>query len=150
MEDEKEKRLHRITKRIKMTDFANKYTNSPEFPTNYISDMMFLIDLIDELRNYEEMYNDALQSIEHIVDERETYKKWFDEKFVDITHDCIYGLRACSSDLNLIRNKDYHQLITLFKCAEESNERFINDVDNFDRLVTRLESNQYKIFKVVN
>ena len=85
-----------------------------------------------------------------LIGERESYKKWLDEKFKDITNDCLYGLRACSSDLNLIKNKDYHQLITLFKCAEEKDERFINDVDNFDRLVSNLEIGKYKIIKIID
>ena len=72
--------------------------------------------------------------------------KYFARK-QNVTNNYLLGLRACSSDLNLIKEKDYSQLIRLFKCAEEQNKDFVKDVEAFDELVTKLETGEFRIVK---
>lgn len=73
-----------------------------------------------------------------------SFNKYFARK-QNVTHNYLLGLRACSSDLNLIKQKDYSQLIRLFKCAEEQDEVFVKDVEAFDELVTKLETGEFRI-----
>lgn len=67
---------------------------------------------------------------------------------IDVTDFYVNSLRPCSSDLNLIKQKDYEQLLRLYKCAKEQTKDFVNDVEVFDELVSKLETGEYKIIKV--
>lgn len=73
-----------------------------------------------------------------------SFNKYFTRK-QNVTNNYLLGLRACSSDLNLIKQKDYSQLIRLFKCAEDQNKAFVKDVEAFDELVTKLETGEFRI-----
>lgn len=75
-----------------------------------------------------------------------SYNKYFVKK-QNVTNNYLFGLRACSSDLNLIKQKDYSQLIRLFKCAEEQSLAFCKNVEAFDELVTKLETGEFRIIK---
>lgn len=119
-------------------------------------------DLIAMSKNTDNLYlfSDCINKIEQIIIAKEVLEQYekkdkamlnsFYGKFAEkqnITNDYLNALQSCSADLNLIKQKDYSQLIRLFKCAEEQNECFVKDVEAFDELVSKLETGEFRIVK---
>lgn len=65
----------------------------------------------------------------------------------NITSDYLNALSACSGDLNLIKRKDYSHLLTLYNLAEKENKRFVDDVDKFDEIITKLTTGECSIVR---
>lgn len=80
-----------------------------------------------------------------IIDLRNEQQKEHINK--DITSDYLITLSACSGDLNLIKRKDYSHLLTLYNLAEKENKNFVNDVDKFDELSTKLSTGECSIVR---
>lgn len=115
----------------------------------------YLITMRDKSNNFT-LFSDYCDKIKQIYITKDVLKKYeesettIDKCFVkkqNVTNNYLSGLRACSSDLNLIKEKDYSQLIRLFKCAEEQQEDFVKDVEDFDELVSKLETGEFRIVK---
>ena len=64
-----------------------------------------------------------------------------------ITNDYLQALSACSGDLNLIKRKEYSHLLTLYNLAEKENKRFVDDVDKFDEIITKLLTGECSIVR---
>ena len=65
----------------------------------------------------------------------------------NITSDYLDALSACSGDLNLIKRKEYSHILTLYNLAEKESKRFVDDVDKFDEIITKLTTGECSIVR---